>query len=112
MARKAKIVKEQQRVKLIKKNSSKRTALIKERDEMFAVLANPAGDHEAAYVRIGEIQLELDKIPRNGTPKRHRRRCKITGRPRGVFRKFGLCRNKIRELAMMGLFPGVEKSSW
>jgi small subunit ribosomal protein S14 len=51
-------------------------------------------------------------LPRNSSPSRLRNRCQLTGRPRGVFRKFGLCRHKIRELAFNGEVPGVVKASW
>ncbi|QQS16546.1 MAG: 30S ribosomal protein S14 [Neisseriales bacterium] len=57
-------------------------------------------------------RLALQALPRNASPVRQRRRCAITGRPRGVFRKFGLGRTKIREIAMRGEIPGVVKASW
>ena len=59
-----------------------------------------------------ESQIALQKLPRNSSPSRVRSRCTLTGRPRGVYRKFGLGRNKLRELAMEGQIPGVTKSSW
>jgi small subunit ribosomal protein S14 len=55
---------------------------------------------------------ELQKIPRNASPVRLRNRCKITGKPRGYMRVFGVCRNQFRELASNGKIPGVTKSSW
>ena len=55
---------------------------------------------------------ELSKLPRNSSPVRMRNRCKLTGRPRGYNRQFGLCRNMFRELALAGKIPGVTKSSW
>jgi small subunit ribosomal protein S14 len=54
----------------------------------------------------------LQKLPRNSAPSRHRNRCALTGRPRGTFRKFGIARNKLRELALKGDVPGVVKASW
>ena len=54
----------------------------------------------------------LQKLPRDSSEVRHRNRCRITGRPHGVYRKFGLCRNKIREAAMRGDIPGLVKASW
>jgi small subunit ribosomal protein S14 len=57
-------------------------------------------------------RLKLAEIPRNGNPTRVRNRCATTGRPRGYYRKFGLCRIELRELANMGMIPGVTKSSW
>jgi small subunit ribosomal protein S14 len=57
-------------------------------------------------------RLKLQQLPRNASPSRQRNRCALTGRPRGVFRKFGLCRNKLREVAMRGEVPGMTKASW
>ncbi len=62
-------------------------------------------DREAAFIK-------LQKMPRNGSPIRTVNRCRITGRPRGNLQKFGLCRIKFRELALMGKIPGVTKASW
>lgn len=59
-----------------------------------------------------QAMLELQKLPRNSSLVRRRNRCILTGRPRGVYRKFGLCRNKLREIFMNGEAPGVKKSSW
>ena len=59
-----------------------------------------------------EARLKLQKLPRNASPVRLRNRCAITGRPRGVYRKFGLGRTKLRETAMRGEIPGVIKASW
>lgn len=55
---------------------------------------------------------ELDKLPRNSSKKRLHNRCKLTGRPKGYMRRFGLCRNMFREMALMGKIPGVTKASW
>jgi len=57
-------------------------------------------------------RLRLQKLPRDASPTRLRNRCSLTGRPRGYFRKFGLARNKLRDLAMRGEIPGVTKASW
>ena len=59
-----------------------------------------------------EARSRLQGFPRNASPVRLRNRCRLTGRPRGVFRKFGLGRNKLREIAMRGEIPGVTKASW
>jgi small subunit ribosomal protein S14 len=59
-----------------------------------------------------EAQVKLQKLPRDASPTRQRKRCQITGRPHGVYRKFGLCRNKLREHAMKGDVPGLTKASW
>jgi small subunit ribosomal protein S14 len=59
-----------------------------------------------------EARAKLQRLPRNASPVRLRNRCTLTGRPRGTFRKFGLARNKLREIAMRGEIPGVIKASW
>jgi small subunit ribosomal protein S14 len=59
-----------------------------------------------------EAREKLQQMPRNASPVRLRNRCRLTGRPRGVFRKFGLARNKLREIAMRGEIPGLIKASW
>lgn len=59
-----------------------------------------------------EARLQLQQLPRNSNPTRQRNRCIVTGRSRGVFRKFGLCRHKLREMAMKGEIPGITKASW
>ena len=78
------------------------------RRELLETIRDPKTsdeDREAARER-------LQKLPRNASPTRLRNRCAITGRPRGVYRKFGLGRNKLRELALRGEVPGVIKASW
>ncbi len=57
-------------------------------------------------------RFSLQSLPRNASPTRQRRRCALTGRPRGVFRKFGLCRHTLREVAFRGEVPGLTKASW
>ena len=59
-----------------------------------------------------EAVVAMQKLPRNSSPSRMRNRCRITGRPKGYYRKFGLGRNKLREYAMLGYIPGLMKSSW
>ena len=59
-----------------------------------------------------ELHRQLQRLPRNSAPNRLRNRCWSTGRPRGYFRDFGLCRNAMREMAHQGLLPGITKSSW
>ena len=92
---------EDKRAKLVAKYAAKRAALL-------AIINNfKTSDDERA-----EARLKLQQLPRNASPTRQRNRCALTGRPRGVFRKFGLCRNKLREIAMRGEVPGMTKSSW
>ncbi|AXE30298.1 30S ribosomal protein S14 [Chromobacterium phragmitis] len=101
MARLALINREEKRVKLANKFSAKREALI-------ATINNQNLSEEERFA----ARLQLQQLPRNASPVRQRRRCAVTGRPRGVFRKFGLGRNKLREIAMKGEIPGVVKASW
>ena len=101
MAKLALINREDKRRKLVAQYAKKRAALL-------AVIENSALSDAERY----EARLKLQQLPRNASPSRLRNRCQMTGRPRGVFRKFGLCRNKIRELALSGEIPGIVKASW
>ena len=101
MAKLSLINREKKREKLVQKYASKRAAL-------EAVISDSSKSHDEQMA----ARLELQQLPRNSSPTRLRNRCAITGRPRGTFRKFGLARNKIRELAFRGEIPGVTKSSW
>ena len=76
--------------------------------ELKAIIANPNSTPEARWV----AQVALQKQPRDASASRLRNRCRITGRPHGVYRKFGLSRNKLREAAMRGDVPGLVKASW
>lgn len=80
----------------------------KKRAELKAAIANPNSTPEQRW----EAQVALQKQPRDASASRLRNRCRITGRPHGVYRKFGLGRNKLREAAMRGDVPGLVKSSW
>ena len=101
MAKKALINRELKRAALAKKYAAKREAI-------FAVINDTSVSDEERF----EARLKLQAIPRNASPVRQRRRCALTGRPRGTFRKFGLGRTKIREIAMRGEIPGVIKARW
>jgi len=101
MAKLALINREEKRRKLVAQFAKKRAAL-------QAIIDNAGASDAERY----EARLKLQQLPRNASPSRLRNRCQMTGRPRGVFRKFGLCRNKIRELAFAGEIPGVVKASW
>jgi len=101
MATLALINREEKRVKLANKFAAKREALL-------AIINNQSLSEEERFA----ARLKLQQLPRNASPVRQRRRCAITGRPRGVFRKFGLGRNKLREIALKGEIPGVVKASW
>ena len=90
----------------------KREQLVAKFAKKYAELKAAANDAKKSDEDRYAARLELQKLPRNAYPTRQRNRCGITGRPRGNFRKFGLSRNKIRELAFKGDIPGIIKASW
>jgi small subunit ribosomal protein S14 len=90
----------------------KRRALVAQYAKKRAALLALINDASLPDVERYAARLRLQQLPRNASPSRLRNRCQLTGRPRGVFRKFGMCRNKIRELAFDGQIPGVVKASW
>ena len=90
----------------------KREQLVAKFAKKYAELKAAANDAKKSDEERYASRLELQKLPRNANPTRQRNRCGITGRPRGTFRKFGLGRSKIRELAFKGDIPGVVKASW
>jgi len=94
-------LRDQNRRETVKKFAGKRA-------ELMALINDQTLSPEERY----EARLKLQKLPRNASPVRLRNRCAITGRPRGVYRKFGLGRTKLRETAMRGEIPGVIKASW
>ena len=90
----------------------KRRALVKKYQRKRATLLSIAQSAKASDEDRAAARQKLQELPRNSNPTRLRNRCAITGRPRGYFRKFGLSRNKLREIAMRGEIPGVVKASW
>jgi small subunit ribosomal protein S14 len=92
---------EAKRAKTVAKYAAKRA-------ELLAIINNARLSDEERM----EARLKFQQLPRNASPVRQRNRCELTGRPRGYFRKFGLCRNKLREVAMRGEVPGMIKASW
>jgi small subunit ribosomal protein S14 len=90
----------------------KRTQLVAKFAKKYNELKATANDAKRSDEERYAARLELQKLPRNAYPTRQRNRCELTGRPRGTFRKFGLARNKIREIAMRGEIPGMIKASW
>ncbi|MDH5435541.1 MAG: 30S ribosomal protein S14 [Gammaproteobacteria bacterium] len=101
MAKTSMIHRDLKRKKMVEKYAAKRAAL-------KAILVNPkTSDEDRDAARI-----KFNALPRNSSPSRMRNRCRLTGRPHGYYRKFGLCRNKIREAAMRGDIPGLVKASW
>lgn len=101
MAKKSIVNRNIKRIKTVEKYAARRS-------EIFNVLKDSHADDEK---KIAAREL-LQKLPRNSSPVRLRQRCVLTGRPRGVYKKFGLGRIKLREIAMRGEIPGVIKASW
>ena len=101
MAKVSMVQREAKRAKTVAKFAAKRA-------ELKAIIQNVEASDEDRW----EAQQKLQKLPRDASPARQRNRCRVTGRPHGVYRKFGLCRNKLRESAMRGEVPGLVKSSW
>ena len=101
MAKKSQVLRDQKRKKLIEKHAAKRA-------ELREKLGNP----EVSIEEKLEVQVAFAKLPRNSCPTRLKRRCEVSGRPRGYYRKFGISRIALRELAHQGMLPGVRKSSW
>lgn len=101
MAKRSMVERELKRTRTVERYAAKRA-------ELKAIIKNPESSDDERL----DAQARLQKLPRDASPVRQRRRCRITGRPHGVYRKFGLCRNKLREAAMRGDVPGLVKSSW
>ncbi|MGF6494298.1 small subunit ribosomal protein S14 [Luteibacter sp. 621] len=101
MAKTSMIERDLKRSKLAKKYAAKRA-------ELKAIVLSAT----ASYDEKMEAQTKLQKLPRDASPSRQRNRCALTGRPRGVYSKFGLGRNKLREATMRGDVPGLRKASW
>jgi small subunit ribosomal protein S14 len=101
MAKKSMIAREEKRTRTVARYAQKRAAI-------KAILSSTTASDEEKW----DAQVALQKLPRDASPVRQQRRCQITGRPHGVYRKFGLCRNKLREAAMRGDVPGLVKASW
>ena len=101
MAKKSSIIKQQRREKMVNHGWEKRQELKK---IVFSLESSPEQRYEA--------MCKLNELPKNASPVRLRNRCKITGRVRGYYRKFGVSRLCLRELALSGKIPGMVKSSW
>lgn len=101
MAKLSLINREAKRAKMVAKYAAMRAALKATIDNV------KLSDDERIMAR-----MKLQQLPRDASPVRQRNRCALTGRPRGVFKKFGLCRNKLRDIAMRGEVPGMTKASW
>ena len=101
MAKLALINRDEKRREMVKKYAAKRS-------ELLAVINDVSRSDEERF----EARLKFQALPRNSSPVRLRNRCKLTGRPRGVYRKFGLGRSKLRDFVMRGEVPGMTKASW
>ena len=101
MAKKSMIARENKRTRTVAKYAAKRAELKK-------IISNKTAPADQRMNAVAELQ----KLPRNSSPSRKHNRCALTGRPHGYYRKFGLCRNKLREAAMRGDIPGLVMASW
>jgi small subunit ribosomal protein S14 len=101
MAKKSMLQREIRRRKLVAKYAAKRA-------QLKAIIVRPSSSDEERYAAAQQLQA----LPRDSSPSRLRSRCAITGRSHGVYRKFGLGRNKLREATMRGEIPGLSKASW
>lgn len=101
MAKKSMIAREAKRSRLVRKHAAKREQL-----------RNSITNLETSAADQWDAMIQLQKLPRDSAKVRQRNRCTLTGRPHGYYRKFGLCRNQLREVIMRGEAPGVVKSSW
>jgi small subunit ribosomal protein S14 len=101
MAKKSILAREKKRTDTVAKFAAKRAAL-------KAILKDINASDEDKW----DAQVKFQKLPRDASPVRQQNRCRITGRPHGVYRKFGMCRHKLREAAMRGDVPGLTKASW
>jgi len=101
MAKKSMVNREVKREKLAKKHAAKR-------EELKKIISSES----ASYDERMDAATRLQKLPRDSSPSRQTTRCALTGRPRGVYAKFGLGRNKLREATMRGDVPGLRKASW
>lgn len=101
MAKTSMVEREKKRARTVAKYAEKRA-------ELKAIMSDQNATDEERW----DAQVKFQKLPRNASPVRQQRRCRQTGRPHGVYRKFGLCRIKLREAAMRGDVPGLVKASW
>ena len=101
MAKKSMWAREVKRSRKAAKFAAKRAAL-------KAIINDRSAEPEA----VDDAVMKLQKLPRDASPTRQQRRCRVSGRPHAVYRKFGLCRNKLREAAMRGDVPGLKMASW
>lgn len=101
MAKESMKAREAKRAQLVAKFAEKRA-------QLKAIINNPGSSDDEVW----DATIALQKLPRDSSKVRQQRRCQLTGRPHAVYRKFGICRNKLREAAMRGDVPGLKKASW
>jgi small subunit ribosomal protein S14 len=101
MAKKSMVARDVKRVQISNKYAAKRAAL-------KAII----DDRSASMEQVDAAMLRMQKLPRDASPTRQQRRCRVSGRPHAVYRKFGLSRNMLREAALRGDVPGLVKASW
>ncbi len=101
MAKESMVQRDLKRAKIVAKYAKKRA-------EIKAIITNP----ETSFEDMMDAYVKLQKLPRNSSPSRQRNRCKLSGRPRGYYRKFGLSKTQFREAAMRGNIPRLKKASW
>ncbi len=101
MAKLALINRDEKRREMVKKYAAKRA-------DLLAIINDASRSDDERFA----ARLKFQSLPRNSSPVRLRNRCKLTGRPRGVYRKFGLGRSKLRDFVMRGEVPGMTKASW
>ena len=101
MAKTAVVNRDKRRRKIVRKYAARRKDLLE-------IINNQRFSQEDRYA----ARLKMQQLPRDASPVRLRNRCALTGRPRGVYKKFGLARSKLRDIAMRGEIPGVIKASW
>ncbi len=101
MAKTSMIQRERKRARLVNKYAAKRA-------ELKAIIKSASSSDEEIFAAVQKLQA----LPRDASPSRQRNRCRVSGRPHGYYRKFGLARNKLREAAMRGDVPGLVKASW
>ncbi len=101
MAKQSMVQRDLKRKRIVAKYAEKRAAIKK-------IIADP----NTTFEEMMDAQEALQKLPRNASPSRMRKRCQVSGRPRGYYNKFGLSKTKFREAAMRGDIPGLKKASW
>lgn len=108
MAKKSRINRNNEIQKVVLKSHDKREVLKK---EIKTLPSETSNNYESKFEKAFVAMLSIQKMDRNGSKTRHRKRCFVTGRPRGIT-KLGIERNKLREFSLFGLLPGMTKSSW